>query len=131
MAGVDTIGKGTYITNQNYSGVKIDIHNPVVNVPQQNEMQPQAQPLKIYKYQEAQIPPEYFPQMIKGQKKLPKTTTTPPGFHHHLQTLLAAQSWRAALIFTSARLILPETPIIPQIQSPRPAHFLLFSPLGL
>ena len=78
MAGVDTIGKGTYITNQNYSGVKIDIHNPVVNVPQQNEIQPQAQPLKIYKYQEAQIPPEYFPQMIKGQKKLPKTTTTPP-----------------------------------------------------
>ncbi len=73
MAGIDAVGKNTYITNQNYNGVKIDIHNPVVNVPQNNG-QPAAQPIKIYKYQEAQIPAEYYPQMIKTQKKLPSHT---------------------------------------------------------
>ena len=74
MAGVDTIGKGAYITNQNYSGVKIDIHNPVVNVPQQETTVQKTEPVKIYKYTETQIPPEYYPQMIKNQPALPPKT---------------------------------------------------------
>ena len=75
MAGIDTIGKTTYVANQNYNGVKIDIHNPVVNVPQGNGVtQP---PVRIYKYQEAQIPAEYYPQMINTNKTTVKNLPLP------------------------------------------------------
>ncbi len=78
MAGIESIGKNTYVTNQNYNGVKIDIHNPVVSVPPQNTTPQQVTPVKIYKYEETQIPAEYFPTMIKSKKKPSQTVTNLP-----------------------------------------------------
>ncbi len=78
MAGIDNIGKNTYVTNQNYNGVKIDIHNPVVNAPQQGVTQPQTVPVKIYRYPEGSIPAEYYQQMIQNQKPVPPAALPEP-----------------------------------------------------
>lgn len=70
MAVTDTIGKNPYLTTQNYNGVKIDIHNPVVNVSQPNQTEQTTTPnIKIYKYEEKQIPAELYPELFKQSQK--------------------------------------------------------------
>ncbi len=70
MATTDAIGKNPYLTTQNYNGVKIDIHNPVVNVGEQNQTSQPATPpnIKIYKYEEKQIPAELYPELLKQRQ---------------------------------------------------------------
>ena len=69
MAATDAIGKNPYLTTQNYNGVKIDIHNPVVNVSQSAQQTQQTSPnIKIYKYEEKQIPAELYPELLKQRQ---------------------------------------------------------------
>jgi len=67
----------TPIINNNYSGVKIDIHNPTVNVP---STQGYAKPdVQIYNYEQKKIPADYYQQVYapKQENKKPKIIAVP------------------------------------------------------
>ncbi len=78
MAVTDAIGRNPYLTTQNYNGVKIDIHNPVVNAAQPNQTGQATTPnIKIYKYEEKQIPAELYPELFKQAQKSKQQSKLP------------------------------------------------------